>query len=105
MRELLNKRCHQLAEDRLQLLGCVKIAGLAERIALSVVAELRVIKRQFHIAREREWTLIPNLVVQQLEKVRILRHVAIITDDGVAGLTKTHAWRRFGEFRELWPIR
>ena len=78
---MLNKRCHQLTEDRLQLLGCVKIAGLAERIALPVVAELRVIKRQFHIAREREWTLFPNLVVQQLEKVRILRHVAIITDD------------------------
>jgi hypothetical protein len=42
-------RGHEQPEDRLQLLGSVEIALLAERIAPApVIAVLRVVERDFH---------------------------------------------------------
>src|SRR5262249_47601828 len=70
-RQLTHALCDEDAEDRLELLGRVEIAGPSERIArAAVIAEFRMVQRLIHELVKTDRTVLADSRRQQLSEFR-----------------------------------
>ena len=65
--QLLDEGFDHFAKYRLKLFGCIEIAGGAEAIARSIVPELRMVERQFHVAGKRHRSTQMNFTSDEVE--------------------------------------